>query len=111
MTILRSGHLERWEKKFADNDLDKAYLFAGSLEFIDGQVGYYIKDDVTGTVVFSVYDYEDDFETDVREETEKYEKYLMGKYQSYLETIHKIRQEENENLYKEEKKFSRSVSF
>ena len=52
MSILRSSQLENWEKKWANNDLEKAYLFAGSLENMDNTIGYAIQDDKTGTFLF-----------------------------------------------------------
>ena len=111
MSILRSSQLENWEKKWANNDLEKAYLFAGSLENMDNTIGYAIQDDKTGTFLFSIYDYEDNTDEEVEAEVERYENYILEKYKSYCETINNIRKVENANLYKAEKKFSRSVSF
>jgi hypothetical protein len=118
MSFLRSSKLENWHKKWAHSELDKAYFFADSMESVDGKIGYYIQDDTTNTILFSLYDYEYDWDSSLSEddgmieaEVERYEEYLMNKYKNYTEVISKIRKEENENLYKEEKKFSRSVSF
>ena len=111
MSVIRSGQLENWERKWADNDLDKAYLFSNSIAKNDDTLGYCIHDDKSGTFLFSLYEYVYDDEMDVYEECERYEEYIMEKYLSYKEALNSIRRKENEDLYKAEKTFSRSISF